>query len=379
MKSGKTKLWSRPITSVFSTASVCNYRCKFCQINSMLKNNPVTFPNLISLSDFKKLKFFGKSTMGTFFFGNVGEPLANKDFGEIAKNLKKKGIYLDITTNASLLTPAISDQLIKIGFDHLLISFHAGKKETYEALQNKTFDTVTDNIRYLTEHKKRYPEIFFNFALNKINAEEIPDLISVAKKLGINGILLNHYHHCKNTFEKDISFYDNPEEGNKFVDRMYALGSKAGLTILPARKPYLKNIRQKQEFVNRRSEFCKKPFQELNLYSNFDTENTFDVCVCNKFFPFQLNWKEFGDQDMDLVWNHPVLQYLRKTKGRNSMCKFCQNKKTPYLRNLDNDAYRKEKDMAINSFLAEAAEFSPCIKPVKGLRLLKKNTYGDFF
>jgi MoaA/NifB/PqqE/SkfB family radical SAM enzyme len=378
IKTGKKRLRSKPLFSVFSPIAVCNYRCKFCESNSQYKGVKEVFPNSVSFEDFLKMKLFGSRTLAVYFYGNAGEPLLNRDFSKIAKYLKKKGVFLGVTTNGSMLTRELADELVKIGFDDFLVSFHAGKKETYEFLQNKTFDKVTENVRYLAKIKKRYPKVVFNFALNQINGKEIAEFVKLCKDLKINGIQSNHYYHCKNFFEEDISYVNKTAEGNELVDRLYDLARKENLFVHPEKRNYLK---KKEDLANpgrnaKPACQCVMPYQNLNFYGSFMEKDTFDICVCNRFFPFKLNYREFMGQDIDLIWNHPILQYLRKTLGKNPICSFCQSKETPILRNADNKKYIRLRDEAIRNFLKEAAQNSD-IRPIKGLTVLEKNIYGE--
>jgi len=378
IKKSRTRLMSKPLFSVFSPIAVCNYRCKFCESNSQYEGVKEIFPNAITAEEFEQLNFYDKRTIAVFFYGNAGEPLLNKDFYSIARQLKKMGIFLSITTNGSMLTRELADELVKMGFDDFLVSFHAGKKDTYEFLQNKTFDKVTENVRYLAKIKKRYPKIVFNFALNQINGKEIPEFVKLCKDLKIDGIQSNHYYHCKNFFEEDISYVNDPMEGNKLVDQLYDLAQREGLFVHPAKRNYLK---EKEESAISGQDTkpacqCVMPYQNLNFYGSFMEKDTFDICVCNRLNLFKLNYREFMGQDIDLVWNHPVLQYLRKTLGKNPICSFCLSKETPVLRNTDNKKYIQLRDEAIRNFLKEAAQNSD-IRPVKGLTVLEKNIYGE--
>ncbi len=380
IKYRKTRLKSKPLYSVFSPISVCNYRCKFCESNSQYEGVTKIFPNSVTAEEFKRLNFFDNRTIAVFFYGNAGEPLLNKDLVKIARKLKKKGIFLSITTNGSQLNREVADGMAKIGFDDVIVSFHEGKKETYEEIQSKTFDRVTENVSYLTKVKKRFPMVLFNFALNKINAPEIEDFVNLAEKLKIDGVLVNHYYHCKNAFKEDISFAGDPETGNKYIDKTYQLGYQKNLMLHPIKKPYLK---KKEELENSSASQnarpgcrCVMPYRNLNFYGSFKEKDTFEVCVCNRVFLFKLNYRDFMGQDIDLIWNHPMLQYMRKTLGKNPVCSFCQSKDTPHLRNTDNKKYIQLRDKCIRDFLKEAAE-SADIKPVKGLAILDKNIYGE--
>lgn len=379
----KKYLRSKPLSGIFSPASTCNYRCKFCESDSQLKSVHTRFANTISAKDFSALDFFGKHTWSVSFFGNIGEPLLNREFTEIAHGLKKKGIYLSVNTNGSLLSQEVSQKLVRMGFDDILVSFHAGKKQTYDFLQNKSFNLVCDNISYLTSIKKQYPRVFFNFALNKINGPEISEFVALCKKLQIDGISANHYYHTRNAFENDISYWDQPQYGNQLIDKIYELGRSQGLLVLPEKRNYLRTSdnmdgqigKKRRKTRQKKSFFCPLPFQYLNFYGSFSERDVYDVRVCNRFFLFKLNYREFMGQDMNIIWNHPILQYLRKTSGNNAVCRFCRNKGIKRLRNLNNKEYRKKRDASVRDFFEEAWKHSNANKKIRGLTVLKENVY----
>lgn len=381
---GKTFLRSKPLSGIFSPASTCNYRCKFCESDSQLKSVQTRFANTITAKDFAALDFFGKHTWSVSFFGNIGEPLLNREFTEIARGLKKKGAYLSVNTNGSLLSKEVSRKLVNMGFDDILVSFHAGTKQTYDFLQNKSFNLVCDNISYLTSIKKQYPKVFFNFALNRINGPEIYKFVALCKKLRIDGISANHYYHTRNAFENDISYWDDPQHGNQLIDKIYELGQSRELLVLPEKRHYLitsnssegsQNDEQEQKVKQKKNSLCPLPFQYLNFYGSFSEKDFYDVRVCNRFFLFKLNYRQFLGQKIDVIWNHPVLQYLRKTSGNNPICRFCRSKEIKRLRNLNNNEYRKRRDASVRDFFQEAWKQPGIDKNVRGLTVLKENLY----
>lgn len=77
-----------------------------------------------------------------------GESLLHPKIIDYIKYAKSKGIIdILLNTNATLLTPKISEELIKSGLDKLFFSFDSPYKEKYEAIRvGANFDIVLDNI-----------------------------------------------------------------------------------------------------------------------------------------------------------------------------------------------------------------------------------------
>jgi len=78
-----------------------------------------------------------------------------------------------VTTNGTLVTPAITDRLIHSGLDAIWFSFNGATKETYEQIMGVSFEKVSANIDYLLEVKPERLRVFTNMIETVVMAPEI--------------------------------------------------------------------------------------------------------------------------------------------------------------------------------------------------------------
>jgi radical SAM protein with 4Fe4S-binding SPASM domain len=87
-----------------------------------------------------------------------GEPLLNKRFADMVRYAKKRqpSVKVDTTTNASLLTPELSDDIIDSGLDKIFISLQGMNAEAYKRIScvDIDFDRLLENVIYFCEHRK---------------------------------------------------------------------------------------------------------------------------------------------------------------------------------------------------------------------------------
>jgi MoaA/NifB/PqqE/SkfB family radical SAM enzyme len=88
-----------------------------------------------------------------------GEPLINSYFADMIRYAKISGCCdrVDTTTNASLLTSELSDNIIDAGLDRINISIEGVNEQQYlDFSQYKiNFEELVDNISYFYEHRKQ--------------------------------------------------------------------------------------------------------------------------------------------------------------------------------------------------------------------------------
>ena len=115
-----------PLRVFIDVSSFCNFHCSFCPHGNgeAAKVMPqAIMPVDLAFKCIDDLKSFPQKIKMLSFFC-FGEPLLHKnisDFIQYASN-QKVAEQLEITTNASLLTPALSDKLVSAGLTLINIS-----------------------------------------------------------------------------------------------------------------------------------------------------------------------------------------------------------------------------------------------------------------
>lgn len=152
-----------PFTLYIDPSSGCNFQCVFCPTGdrSLIKqvNRKIT---QMSFDLFKKIiddinSFDNQIKL--LRLHKEGEPLLNKDFAKMIKYAKKseKILRIDTTTNASLLNPQKSLEIIESGLDRINISIEGiNAKQYMEVAKYKVdFDKLVKNIKLFYENKSQ--------------------------------------------------------------------------------------------------------------------------------------------------------------------------------------------------------------------------------
>jgi len=145
---------STPFEVQIAVASACNFKCVYCPTWTRKGKGLMTmglFETIIDdLDDFPdKVK--------TIRLVREGEPLLNKNFAAMVKYAKscQPTSIVDTTTNASLLTPELSDAIIEAGLDKIFISLQGITSQAYRALSKYElkFNDLLENILYFCVHR----------------------------------------------------------------------------------------------------------------------------------------------------------------------------------------------------------------------------------
>ena len=146
-----------PFTLEIFPTNACNFKCIYCAHSNANVN--FSFCNM-DFELYKKCiddvsKF--PQRLKLLLFAGLGEPLLHPKIVDMVKYAKEKNVAetVRIITNASLLTPAMSDGLIAAGLDSLKISIQGLTDTKYKEMCGTSIPLarIMDNIRYFYEHK----------------------------------------------------------------------------------------------------------------------------------------------------------------------------------------------------------------------------------
>ncbi|MBL8027328.1 MAG: SPASM domain-containing protein [Fibrobacteres bacterium] len=151
-----------PFLLYLDPSSVCNFKCKFCPTGhkelldqSNYKRNVMDFDFYCRIVD--SLNDFSKPVK-VLRMNKIGEPMLNRNLANMVKYAKESGRvgYIDLATNASMLTKDRGLELVSAGLDRLNISIEGVNAEQYKEMCNVNidFDELVSNIRHLFVNKK---------------------------------------------------------------------------------------------------------------------------------------------------------------------------------------------------------------------------------
>lgn len=165
--------------------SACQLRCVFCP-RTVLADHWVTAH--LPWEMFSSLFPFLRRTKLVHLQG-WGEPLLHPRLWDMAAAIKERHGRVSLTTNAVLLDQAASQEACRIGFDLIAISVAGAQAATNDSLRlGSHLDQICANISYLCQLKPR-PKVNLVMQMMKPNLEELPELVTLAARLGVDGVV----------------------------------------------------------------------------------------------------------------------------------------------------------------------------------------------
>lgn len=149
-----TKLPYKPLSIWIEPTNKCNLKCLMCP-NSVISQDTLGF---MDINLYKKIINQCKKYISFVTLCISGESLLHPKFTQMVKYAKDNGIKTYLSTNATVLTPKLSRQIIKSGLDWINFSFDGCTKETYEKIRiggkfEPTLKNVVDFLKIKKELK----------------------------------------------------------------------------------------------------------------------------------------------------------------------------------------------------------------------------------
>lgn len=377
---------SWPRFLAFPLTAQCNYRCGFCEIigtEHALKAKGLPYhANPMTVEHIQPLDLFVRGVDAVDFGGltGLGEPLLSPHLMPIIHKIRQLGrtATLRVTTNGYLLKPEVADALIQQSPLSVTFSLHAASAQVYSQNMGKHFDQVVENIRYFCRQASRVSNAStaINFGLGKFNYMDADKIITLAKDLGIGIVCIYPYYKSPNKFMEDVSLYSDPDLANRALDAAYRLARQVGQPVSPSQPAYLRPDMARPTGASTYRGGCFLPFENFILKSVPQIKDRMGFCVCNRIVLFTLRMdQEVTFDDILWMWNHPALNALRFPQEHvPEICQFCKSPATSWLRSLDQDAYKRQRDQAVQEHLAryQADKFSPS----QSIELLSGNIFS---
>lgn len=190
--SGVYVQWGFPMSVSIEPTTSCNLRCPECP--SGLRN--FTRPTgMLNENVFEKaINELHKTTPYLILYFQ-GEPYLNQDFFRMVAYAHSKNMYVATSTNAHYLNDENCKKTIESGLSRLIISIDGITQETYESYRiGGKLDKVIEGAKKMVEWKKKLnsstPHLIFQFLVVKHNEHEIPQLMELAKLVGVDEVKL---------------------------------------------------------------------------------------------------------------------------------------------------------------------------------------------
>lgn len=310
----------KPFTLLFDPSSVCNFSCVQC-FHSVEGAEELLPKGFMDLEQFRKIvdglcEWKGPLIKVVRFIG-FGEPFVNKKTPDMIRYLKEANVAerIEVTTNGSLITEEVAEQLVDIGLDYVRISIYSAIQERHEKITNSRMNIsrIYENIRTLQQikrQKQRETPFVYIKMLDTFNEEE-------------NDAFFQMY--------SDIADEIAIEKPHNWLDRN--------------EKDYISDLYQSKQlnldYFNSGQKVCPQPFKMLSIRQNGD------VIVCD---PDWVNNTKVGnafEESLEEIWHGKKLKEFWKMQieGRrweNESCRQCTFLNEKYvLDNIDGISIRQ--------------------------------------
>ncbi|MBU2540187.1 radical SAM protein [Patescibacteria group bacterium] len=158
----------------------CNFTCKYCMMS--VKKEERNFISDKIIMDFGLYKkcindiVLFPDKLKILRFSGIGEPLLHKNIADMVEYAALKNITndIEILTNASLLTPEMSDSLISAGLSRLIVSLQGTTKEKYKEVSGVDidFENFVENLRYFFDNKKKNTKLYIKIVDEALENKE---------------------------------------------------------------------------------------------------------------------------------------------------------------------------------------------------------------
>lgn len=334
----KVILKSMPRRLVFELTNLCNLNCIMCGRNARDFK-----PTIFSMEWFKYFEPMFDTIEEVTLMG-WGEPTMHPNFVEMLETIDRHSARKYFCTNGMRLDK-LKEDLFKYHVDVFGVSVDGATPETNNRIRkgsdlNKIEENLTEIVKIKKERGLKYPWINFVFCAMKSNLHELPDLVRLAAKIGIEEVKVVYLTAFDDYLAKEV-LWDCNDEVKEVFDEATAIGEELGIIL---KLPYIQGQDAAEDKEHRE---CFVAWRDFFLGS----DGYIRPCMSTprQFMKFNT------DIPFEEFWNCKDYQLYRKivndSISMEDTCKRCYqsshcnwNKKLSFLQTNQNFAPEWKKD-----------------------------------
>lgn len=174
------QIFSAPLLVVWNLTDVCNLRCQHCYQNAGAK----TSPDELGLEQQMEVVDQLDENDVPFLAFSGGEPIMAENFWQVAGHAKRKGMYISVATNGTLLTKEVVARMADIGIDYVEISLDSSYPEVHDRFRGMpgAWERTVEGIKNAAAQDGI--EVGVASTITRLNFYEMERLIQFAIDLG---------------------------------------------------------------------------------------------------------------------------------------------------------------------------------------------------
>ena len=308
----------------------CNLSCRHCYANSFDKE----FEGELDLQKCLDTVSAIKRAKSPAVILSGGEPLLHPHVFEIAKEVKRQGFYLALSSNGILLTEEVALKLKEIDFNYVGVSLD-GVGEIHDHIRGKkgAFEVSLQGVKNGVKHGLK---MGLRTTLTNTNFHQIDEMLKICLENGVSKFYLSHLNYGgRGNKREDAHFQMTRNVMNLLLDRAYEYAQKGiDLEIVTGNN----DADAALMLIWAENKFPNENIEHLKEILTFWGGNSSGVGVANidsqgdvhpdTFWP-GVNMGSVKTKEFDDIWmnsDHPMTKFLRSERkmihGRCSQCKF---------------------------------------------------------
>ncbi|AFA49232.1 putative tungsten-containing aldehyde ferredoxin oxidoreductase cofactor-modifying protein [Acetobacterium woodii DSM 1030] len=329
----KEVLNSYPRRLVFELTNLCNLSCVMCG-----RNDAEFEPTVFDLDWMEKFNSVLKHVEEVTLMG-WGEPTVHPKFIKILEKMDKYNVRKYFCTNGMKLDE-IKSALFDYNVDLIAVSLDGADAESNSKIRvGSDFDKIINSLKEIVKEKKERntdkPYINFVFTAMKSNLHQIPDMVRLTKKIGLQELKVV-YMTIFNERMLHESLYNSELDISRIFTQATELADKLDISIK------LPHIQGEDIAENNYHKKCFVAWRDFFLGS----DGYVRPCMSTPMKLFNIN----DYDDFDKMWNSKeYVDFRKRVNNNNLMDNSCKNCYQSSFANWNN----KE------SFIQIGKEFSP--------------------
>ncbi len=179
----------RPVV-IWNLTRRCNLTCKHCYALSADHAYPGELSETEMLAVLHDMKSYGVPAL----ILSGGEPLLSPHLWAVAAQASQLGFHLGLSTNGTLIDPAIATRIAAQGFGYVGISLD-GLRATHDRFRRRSgaFDESLAALRML---RARGVNVGLRYTMTALNAHDLPALLELMRDEGAGKFYFSHLNYA---------------------------------------------------------------------------------------------------------------------------------------------------------------------------------------
>lgn len=200
-----------PRIMAIETTNACGLRCIMCPRNYMTRK-----VGFMKLDLFKKIIDQIKDYNDFVWLHLFGDPLLDRNIGEIIKYTEQAGIQSGISTNPIMLNEKAISTMMDNGLSRLVLSIDGTSAQTHNAIRvNSDYEKAMRNLRNFIDIKVKAslkkPQLILSFVTMDINKNEADEFRKMWSIEGIDQLWIKKMYTWNNEYEEINKLLDEKE------------------------------------------------------------------------------------------------------------------------------------------------------------------------